>query len=65
MTRGAYLRTAAFCLRTARSTCEQRMLRTLGENEQGVPARSLSGWKGDITTPPQPKTSRGEAGFTV
>jgi hypothetical protein len=38
------------------------MVRTLGENDPGVPARSPSGEKGDLDDPPQPKTSRDDAG---
>jgi hypothetical protein len=38
------------------------MLRTLGENDTGVPARSPSGEKGDLDVPNQPKTGRDEAG---
>jgi hypothetical protein len=38
------------------------MLRTLSENDTGVPARSPSAEKGDITAPRQPKTSSDEAG---
>jgi hypothetical protein len=38
------------------------MLRTLGENDTGVPARSPSMEKGDIDAPHQPKTSRDHAG---
>jgi hypothetical protein len=37
-------------------------LRTLGENDAGVPARSPSVSKGDIDAPNQPKKSRDEAG---
>jgi hypothetical protein len=38
------------------------VLRTLGENELGVPARSPSVEKGDLTAPRQPKDPRDEAG---
>jgi hypothetical protein len=38
------------------------MVRTLGANDTDAPARSPSGEKGDMDDPPQPKTSRDEAG---
>jgi hypothetical protein len=38
------------------------MLRTLGENETSVPARSPSMEKGDIDNPNQPTKGRGGAG---